>query len=123
MNFSAYLQLQTQLQGLGINLESLQSQPGALVRHGQELLRFWQTQLTPLTGDDLPEDSYGSWRSLHTELYRGLRLLNTDLMFLQGSRTAQTQSQKQQQIQARLAQLERYCTEILKLGDRPTPAT
>ncbi len=121
MNFSAYQQLKIHLQALATDLISRQQEPGALVRQGQEFLGFWETQLAPLTGEQLPEKIYSAWRSLHTELYRGLRLLNTDLIFLQGSRTPSTQRQKQQQIQARLAQLDQYCTEILKLGDRPTP--
>ncbi|ANV85400.1 hypothetical protein AWQ21_14170 [Picosynechococcus sp. PCC 7003] len=121
MNFSAYQQLKIHLQALATDLTHLQQEPGALVRQGQQFLSFWEIQLAPLTGEQLPEEIYSAWRSLHTELYRGLRLLNTDLIFLQGSRTPSTQSQKQQQIQARLTQLDQYCTEILKLGDRPIP--
>ncbi|QCS48614.1 MULTISPECIES: heterocyst frequency control protein PatD [unclassified Picosynechococcus] len=121
MNFSAYQQLKIDLQTLATDLTPLQQESGALVRQGQGFLSFWETQLAPLTGEQLPEKIYSAWRSLHTELYRGLRLLNTDLIFLQGSRSPNTQSQKQQQIQTRLTQLDQYCTEIIKLGDRLTP--
>ncbi|MBV5260314.1 hypothetical protein FLX56_18025 [Synechococcus moorigangaii CMS01] len=121
MNISVYQQLQSQLQTLGADLTALQQQPGALVRQGQQLLGFWQSHLGSLSGEDLPASQIGLWRSLHTELYRGIRLLNTDLMFLQGSRTPNTQAEKQRQIQRRLDQLAQYCSELIKLGDRPTP--
>jgi hypothetical protein len=115
MNITPYHQLQNQLQNLSDNLGDYQRQPGALISQGQGLVTFWQAELASLTGDDLAPEICGQWRSLHTELYRGLRLLNTDLLFLQGSRTASTQTEKQRQIQTRLAQLRQYCQGIIDL--------
>lgn len=123
MNIAPYQQFQGQLEELGLNLLNYKQQPGTLLRQGQQLIIFWQTHLAPITGDDLSASIYGQWRSLHTELYRSLRLLNADLIFLQGSRIPSTQMEKHQQIQTRLSQLGQYCQGIIDLGDRPTPAT
>ncbi|WP_024546809.1 heterocyst frequency control protein PatD [Picosynechococcus sp. NKBG15041c] len=116
MNIAPYQQFQNQLKDLGIALPNHQRQPGALIRQGQQFMIFWQTHLAPMTGDNLSPEVYGQWRSLHTELYRGLRLLNADLIFLQGSRCPDAQADKQLHIQTRLEQLSQYCQRIIDLA-------
>jgi hypothetical protein len=51
--------------------------------------------------------------SFQVEINKQLRLLNTDLMFLQTARLSVTQSQKRQQIGDRLTLLLRYCEGIV----------
>lgn len=57
--------------------------------------------------------SPGKLQSIHTEMSRDLRLLQTDLMFFSAARQHDTAQQRKQQVGDRLNRLIQYCEFIL----------
>jgi hypothetical protein len=53
------------------------------------------------------------WQSLHTETHRTIRLLQTDIIFLQASRQAKTRQQRQAACLVKIERLIGYCQKIL----------
>lgn len=51
--------------------------------------------------------------AIHTEIHKQLRLLATDVMFLQAARQPLTRQQRQAQMRDRLTLVQRYCQAIL----------
>ncbi|MEM9542533.1 MAG: heterocyst frequency control protein PatD [Cyanobacteria bacterium P01_E01_bin.42] len=58
-------------------------------------------------------DSSYLWRSLQTETHKMLRLLQTDLIFLQSSRQEATKQQRKANCLAKIERLMGYCQQIL----------
>lgn len=107
----AYLSLQRCLETLARSLAD-----GTVKQNsGEPLLHCWQQELAPLQGEALDTTVYHQWRSLHTELYRELRLLNLDLLFLGNSRSGVTQAAKQKAAGDRLDKLLQYCGQIQQI--------
>ncbi len=79
----------------------------------QKMQQVFQSQILPLTGEEMEGASFSRWRSVQTEIQRGFKLLETDVMFWQVSRTAETSKQRQGQICTRITQLIGYCQLLL----------
>ncbi|MBP0021602.1 MAG: heterocyst frequency control protein PatD [Cyanobacteria bacterium SBLK] len=71
--------------------------------------------LTLEAENDEKNDLDGSylWRSLQTETHKMLRLLQTDIIFLQSSRQAATRQQRKANCLAKIERLIGYCQQIL----------
>ena len=76
---------------------------------------FFQRHIASLTIHDLDEAIAMQWQSLQTELYRELRLLETDILFFASSRTAETKLQRLRSLRDRVERMIKYCEAILKL--------
>lgn len=74
----------------------------------QSLQDFCQQKLFTLTDDDLDKSVVQQWRSLQTEIQREFRLLNTDILFLGASRTAQTKEVRLKSIGDRITRLTQF---------------
>jgi hypothetical protein len=64
-----------------------------------------------LTGTTATDDH--PHQAIYVEINKQLRLLKTDMLFLQSAKQAATQAQRVQQMRDRLTLLERYCEMIL----------
>ncbi|MGK7933034.1 MAG: heterocyst frequency control protein PatD [Microcystaceae cyanobacterium] len=71
--------------------------------------------IVPLKADNLNLNSIGQWQSRQTELYRMMRLVETEMLFLQSSRQGETRQSRLRQISDRLQTMTRFCLEILQL--------
>jgi transposase InsO family protein len=78
-----------------------------------------QTYLTgevfPRTGEDLPQQKQGLWRSLHQELYRSSRLLQVEGLRYQSARQTAIREERQQQLLDRLGELQRHSQALVAL--------
>lgn len=59
-----------------------------------QLQQQFQQEIMGLTGEDLPGELLSPWQSSQTEIHRIMRLLQTDMMFLQTSRNSETSQQR-----------------------------
>ena len=86
----------------------------------QEAHQYFQTHLEncldPESLDpEMETETYHQWTSLHTEIKREVRLLNTDFLFWQSARQPKTQLARQTSCWQRSQKLIRYCQMILEL--------
>ncbi|MGF1478464.1 MAG: heterocyst frequency control protein PatD [Cyanophyceae cyanobacterium] len=70
-------------------------------------------QAMSLNSDQLNSDTAFLWQSVQTEIYRALRLLETDLLFLRSSKQAATVEQRLTNIQNRIEKVIGYCQAIV----------
>ncbi|PSO50815.1 MAG: hypothetical protein BRC40_15055 [Cyanobacteria bacterium QH_8_48_120] len=80
----------------------------------QKVQQFFQNQVMTLTSEELDPEVAARWQSLQTEIHRSLRLLQTDVMFLQASRQATTSQQRQARLCDRVEQLIGYVKALLE---------
>jgi hypothetical protein len=86
------------------------------VKNGfDQLKKHFYNQIVPLKADDVDLRDMARWQSLQTELYRTMRLVETDMLFLQSSRQTATRQSRLKQISDRLPTMMRFCQEILKI--------
>jgi len=78
-----------------------------------DLQTKFQQELTSLS-PDLAPDIAQSVRAVQIEVDKQLRLLNTDILFLQAARQSETLAQRLQQMGDRLERLTRYCDLLLE---------
>lgn len=80
------------------------------------LQQFFGQQIVPLTDVGQASPQGEDWRvqSYQTEMSKQLRLLEIDVMFLQGARQASTAQTRLQTISDRLTILIQYCDAILQ---------
>lgn len=81
----------------------------------QELQQVFQQQVSPLSTNELDSAIVSRWQSLHTEVYRAMRLLPTEVMLWQASRQSTTAQQRKQAVRDRISQLINLCNAILEL--------
>lgn len=99
-------------------LRSLISQPNcnkALLKAEISLAQqFFQDQVRSLNLDELDATVEQRSRSFHVEINKQLRLLATDVMFLQAAKQAATSQQRLEQVDDRVNTLIRYCDALLQ---------
>jgi len=99
-------------------LHSLISQPNcdkALLKAEIALAQqFFQDQVRSLDLDGLDAMVGQRSRSFHVEINKQLRLLATDVMFLQAAKQAATSQQRLEQVSDRVNTLIRYCDALLQ---------
>jgi hypothetical protein len=81
----------------------------ALATQWQDLQSYFQAEVLGLTAEGLDSAQGDRWQSLQTEIYKTMRLLDTDILFLKASRQTQTTEQRLKIIVDRLGQLIAYC--------------
>ncbi|MBD2099278.1 heterocyst frequency control protein PatD [Leptolyngbya sp. FACHB-261] len=112
----SYLAFQERLDQLQTLVGKANPAPAQLLQVFLEAQQFFQVQVLGLDAEVLPLETEQQLRAYQTEIQRELRLLGTDLSFLQAARKPETVQQRQGQIQQRLATLSRYCKAILGEG-------
>ncbi len=81
----------------------------------EKLKSHFYNHIIPLEADDIDLTNGGQWQSLQTELYRTMRLWETDMLFWQSSRNQTTRQSRLKMIGDRLNIMIRFCQEILKI--------
>ena len=80
----------------------------------ERVQQIFQSQIMSLPDDSLNSEIASRWQSVQTEIYRALRLLKTDIMFLRSSRQAATAEQRLAAVGDRLEKIIGYCQVILQ---------
>ncbi|MDJ0676387.1 MAG: heterocyst frequency control protein PatD [Calothrix sp. MO_167.B42] len=79
------------------------------------LRKFYQQQILTLAPEDTESQNRGQINSYQTEISKQLRLLEMDMIFLQGAKQTTTVQTRLQAISDRLNILIQYCDAILKM--------
>lgn len=74
----------------------------------------WQQVIQRLEQEELNLNDTPRLQSIQTEIQRSVRLLTTEMLFLQSSRQNATRQQRLTGIRDRVAQLITYCQEMIK---------
>lgn len=81
----------------------------------QDVQQLFQSQIAMLSADEVEADYASRWQSLQTEIYKQMRLLETDLMLLQASRSSATSRLRRANVSDRIKTLIQYCDGLLQL--------
>ena len=81
----------------------------------QDVQQLFQNQIASLNTDDVAPDYASRWQSFQTEIYKQMRLLETDMMLLQASRSSATSLTRQTSMSDRIHTLIQYCQALLQL--------
>ncbi|MGQ4648322.1 heterocyst frequency control protein PatD [Lyngbya aestuarii] len=81
----------------------------------QEIKKFFKSQIANLNSDELAPDDASRWQSVQTEIYKQMRLLETDMMLLQAARSSTTSLSRQKIVKDRINNLVQYCQALLLL--------
>lgn len=117
IHMNGYQNFLTTLIELEIKLKPAiaQALPTNVKTFWQEVYKYFQTNLANCLDQEIETEIYHQWISLHTEIKREARLLNTDLLFWQSSRQPKTQLARQTSCWQRSQKLIKYCQMILEL--------
>ncbi|MBD2386939.1 heterocyst frequency control protein PatD [Cylindrospermum sp. FACHB-282] len=107
-NRHKYQVLATLLEQLQADATTTQLDAPELRQRLAELQEFFRQEIVSLT------DADSRVQSFRTEISKQLRLLEVDVMFLQGARQASTAKARLQTISSRLTTLIQYCAAILQ---------
>ncbi|HEY9860974.1 MAG TPA: heterocyst frequency control protein PatD [Candidatus Obscuribacterales bacterium] len=92
--------------------------PAALIAAFQEIQQFFQRQVLMLSWENHPDAAMEQRvQSYQIEMNKQLKLMGTDVMFLQAARQSSTAQQRQVQISDRLNLLIGYCNVLLQVGE------
>ena len=78
-----------------------------------EVWQFFQEKILSLPADELNQQTASRVQSYQIEMHKQLKLLDTDVMFLQASRQPATIQQRQAQLGDRIKTLMGYCEAVL----------
>jgi hypothetical protein len=81
----------------------------------QEIQQLFQSQIASLSPDEIAPEYASRWQSFQTEIYKQMRLLQTDLMMLQASRSPATSRSRSSGVSDRIHTLIQYCEALLQL--------
>ncbi len=115
LHHQCYLEFKLALQELQANATATDLQVNALRDHFQDVQQLFQSRIASLSADDLALDQASRWQSLQTEIYRQMRLLETDVMLLQASRSSETVLSRSSTVRDRIHTLIQYCEALLQL--------
>lgn len=87
----------------------------ALQENFQDVQQLFQSNIASLSVNDLLPDYESRWQSIQTEIYKQMRLLGTDVMLLQASRSSATSQTRQTGLCDRINTLIHYCEALLQL--------
>ncbi|WP_327331748.1 heterocyst frequency control protein PatD [Calothrix rhizosoleniae] len=110
--YQAFVNLLEQLRNYTITAEPDAPQ---LQQQIMSLRKFYQQQILTLAPEDTENQNLSQINSYHTEISKQLRLLEMDMIFLQGARQTTTVQTRLQAINDRLNTLIQYCDAILKM--------
>lgn len=110
----SYQKFQQSLKQMHATVTAKDLEVAILQDNFQEVQQLFQSQIITLRTDDIDANYISRWQSLQTEIYKQMRLLETDLMLLQASRSSATLLARQTGVQNRLQTLIQYCQELLQ---------
>lgn len=110
-----YLEFQQSLEHLKTEVTQANLDGSALRNRLTELAEFFRQQIVTLNLDNQDNITLEQRvQAYHTEMSKQLRLLQTDVMFLQAARQTETAQKRQLQINDRLTMLMGYCDVLLQ---------
>lgn len=110
-----YQEFQQALEQLQLTASAPKLDVVALRNDFQDVQQRFQSQIANLNADDLAPNHASRWQSVQTEIYKQMRLLETDLMLLQASRSAATSRSRAASVSDRIKTLIQYCEALLQL--------
>jgi hypothetical protein len=108
-----YQILRSTLVQLREQIELASPEPAKLRKTLQKTQEYFQQHILTLDLDELKPTDLSKVQSIQTEINKQLRLLETDILFLQAARQPTTVHQRQTQITDRLSILIQYCDAVL----------
>lgn len=81
----------------------------------QEVKQLFESRIASLSTEDFTPDDTSRWQSVQTEIYKQMRLLDTEMMMLQASRSSATFRARASGMSDRLDTLIHYCNVLLQL--------
>jgi hypothetical protein len=110
-----YHDFQQALEQLHKRLTAQDLQETALQDNVREVQQLFQCQIASLSAEDCTPDDASRWQSIQTEIYKQMRLLQTDVMRLQASRSSATSLSRTADMSDRINTLIQYCQALLQL--------
>ncbi len=110
-----YQEFQQALEQLHVTADAKDLQVAALRANFEDVQQRFLSQIASLTGDDLAPEDVSRWQSFQTEIYKQMRLLGTDVMLLQASRSSATSVSRSSSVRDRINTLIQYCKALLQL--------
>ncbi|MEC4804383.1 MAG: heterocyst frequency control protein PatD [Jaaginema sp. PMC 1079.18] len=111
----SYTELKIALEGLQTAIASEPPELERLEHENYKVQQVYQDRIVSLITESVDLAIASRWRSLHTEVNRSLRLLQTDIIFFKASRQVQTSQQRLTACLTRIEQLIGYCHELIGL--------
>ena len=111
----AYQELLTQLVELQQRFKDINLDPVVIKANWQKIKQVFQEEIIILTSDELDIAIASQWQSIQTEIYRALRLLETDIMFFCASQKATTSESRLASLSDRLDKIIDYCQILLSI--------
>ena len=118
---TSYRDFQKTLEYLRDSTANATLTPADLEAEAEQVQIGFQTQILSLDLDELEPAIAHHVQAYQVEMHKQLRLLATDLSFLQAARKPATLEQRRSQVGDRAKTLIRYCKAVL--GDSPDPDT
>ena len=114
VHYQHYQELKQALEQFKANVTQVEAKGTDLASTCLEIQNFFQLQVVNLSSDGLTLETENKVRSYQTEIHKQLRLLSTDLMFLQVAQQVSTVEQRRTQVYHRLETLIGYCKVLLQ---------
>jgi hypothetical protein len=115
LHFQRYQEFKRALEQLRMTIAATQLQEAALRESFQNVQHIFERQIASLSADDIAPEHAARWQSIQTEIYKQMRLLATDIMLLQASRSPATSQRRVLGVRTRLDTLIQYCEALLQL--------
>ena len=115
LHFQHYQAFQQALEQLRKTLSISDWEESMLLEGYQNVQQLFQSQIAILSADDVAPEQVSRWQSLQTEIYKQMRLLETDMMLLQASRSSATSQRRVLSLCDRLNTLIQYGEVLLQL--------
>lgn len=115
LHLQRYQELQQAMKELHDAIAVADLEVAALQDSYQQVQQLFTSQIATLSADDLAPDSTSRWQSIQTEIHKQMRLLETDMMLLQASRSPATSQRRISGLRDRLSTLMQYCQALLQL--------
>jgi hypothetical protein len=115
LHLQRYQELQQAMKELHDAITVADLEVAALRDSYQQVQQIFASQIATLSADEIAPDSTPRWQSIQTELHKQMRLLETDMMLLQASRSPATSQRRISGVRDRLSTLMQYCQALLQL--------
>lgn len=114
LHLQAYQEFLTVLLTLRDRATANQLDEEELQKSFERVQQVFQEKLIGLNGEEIDPAILPRWQSVQTEIYRALRLLSTDILFLRSSRRAATSEQRLSAVRDRVEKMIGYCQAIIQ---------
>ncbi|MBE9129342.1 heterocyst frequency control protein PatD [Coleofasciculus sp. LEGE 07092] len=109
-----YQKFQQALEQLYDRMASPDLEVATILEPFQAVKQLYYDRIASLSADNIAPDFTSRWQSVQTEIHKQIRLLETDMMLLQASRSSATFNSRASGIRDRLNTLIQYCQSLLQ---------